>query len=373
MEIQIDPQRGHLKSMYVVNKRGNRLSGMLSLVNRPLDVSHKIEESSFIGLQNARWKVLHDSNVRGCIEVVGDLSTRSTPDSEHGAKPNVRMLYTLWHGTRWLEVEIEIDGIATDQVYPAWRMVWASEAASIAAWQNGSRGKLPGPLQGGVELIEFDDAEHRIYFATCGLSLHRRHGPNMLLSALPVSRDGKVKTKFALGIDWPRPWETAIDRMVEPWIGYRNNNPSLKDASHRAGTNDPALSEGAWLAQSNMQNIRFQWVDPSPELTVSMDPTGTSSQSVSSDQPMESKASDDGTSLFGVQDSMSVEADACLWMVETSGKSGSVRLSCVKNIARGWRVDFRGMECDKLKIESGALIVPYRAWERSRIAVCFEK
>ncbi|MEI8212955.1 MAG: hypothetical protein WCI02_12460 [Planctomycetota bacterium] len=374
MEIQIDPQRGHLKSMYVANKRGNRLSGMLSLVNRPLDVSHKIDDSSFVGLQNAQWKVWHDSNVKGCIEVVGDLSTITMPDLGNSAKPNVRMLYTLWHGTRWLEVEIEIDGIATDQVYPVWRMVWASEAASIAAWQNGSRGKLPGPLQGGVELIEFDDAEHRIYFATCGLSLHRRHGPNMLLSALPVSREGKVKTRFALGIDWPRPWETAIDRMVEPWIGYRDNNNALSNnASHRSGTNDQALSEGAWLAQSNMQNIRFQWVDPSPELIVSTDPSGTPSQGITSEQPMESTASGDGTSLFGVQDSISVEADACLWMVETSGKSGSVRLSCVKNIARGWRVDFRGMECDKLKVESGALIVPYRAWERSRIAVCFAK
>jgi hypothetical protein len=362
MEIQIDTQRGHLKSMYVANQRGNRLSGMVSLIPRPFDVSHKIEDADFVGLQQAKWRILESGSTCGSIEVSGVLGlTTAQADS---SAVNTKIVYTLWQGARWLEVDIEIGALDPHAVYPVWRMVWPSQAASIAAWQNGHRGKLPGALQGAIELIEVDDAEHKVHFATCGLSAHRKHGPNMLISALPLGRDGRTRLRFAVGMDWPRPWETAIDRMLEPWVSRRGVG-AFAGARPSEGKTEYRSSEGAWLAQANLPNIRFQWVDPEPALTVSSasETTGGSADVASS--------ADASASLFSAVNEESVRAEACWWMVETAGRSGTVKLSCMKNVKRAWRVDARGMECDKLPVESGAVVIAFRAWERSRIAVCF--
>lgn len=371
MEIQVDWTKGHMKSMYVANKRGNRLSGMISLVPRPLELSHKLGEASFAALQNVECRLDRNSKACGSIEVRGVV-----PYMHHGGEREAALCirYTLWQGARWLDVEVEAEGLDPHACYPVWRMVWPSEAATLAVWQHGYRGKWPGPLQGMVELIEIDDAEHRLHFATGGLSLHRRMGPNHIVSALPVGRTGNSVSKFSIGMDWPRAWETAIDRIDVPWIGVR------RGVAVGQGTG----ATGAWLAQSNMPNIRFQWMDPEPALTVAKEvrfaTLGATEQGpqtkvteASIAMVSDSGVSDAAVALGGHEREETVRADACWWLVETSGKSGVVRLSCVKNIQRGWRVDFRGYECDRLKAEGGELLVPYKAWERSRIAVCFGK
>jgi hypothetical protein len=369
MEIQIDWTKGHMKSMYVANKRGNRLSGMVSLVPRPLALADKLDEASFAALRNVQCRLVRNSKACGSIEVRGVVAY-----SHHGGdrEASVCVRYTLWQGARWLDVEVEAEGLDPHACYPAWRMVWPSEAATLAVWQHGYRGKWPGELQGMVELIEIDDAEHRLHFATGGLSLHRRMGANQIVSALPVGRTGNSLARFSIGMDWPRAWETAIDRMDGPWVGMRSGE----------SVGPLSTGSGAWLAQSNMANIRFQWVDPDPDLTVAREPDSSAEVSVAQEPQTQvteaaiamvtdGRASEGAETLGGNEES--VRADACWWLVETSGKSGVVRLSCVKNIQRGWRVDFRGYECDRLRAEGGELLVPYKAWERSRIAVCFGK
>jgi len=59
--------------------------------------------------------------------------------------------------------------------------------------------------------------------------------------------------------------------------------------------------------------------------------------------------------------------------VETAGKAGTAKLGCVRPIDRAWRVDFRSLEYDKLRVEDGEAWIPFQAWDRFRIAVCFKK
>jgi alpha-mannosidase len=331
MEVQIDPEKGHLRSLYVVNKRGNRLSGQLSWVNNPLQLRNALQDSSFQGLGDVRMRVLHSSKVRGTIQVTGVLASGVC---------DIR--YTLWHGAQWLDIEVQGDGVEVDAGFPAWRMVWPSEAASLAAWSQGARGKLPAPLQSAVELIEIDDAEHRIHFATGGLSIHRRVGPNALASAIPTDRTGVYRARFSIGLDWANPWAIAIDRMI----------PDLYCVSQGTGRTAKgyAPDPGAWLARCNVSNLHFRWIDPKPALGLTQPPEG------------EAEAIEDG-----------IEADGSLWMVETAGKSGTAKLGCVRPIDRAWRVDFRSLEYDKLKVEEGEAWIPFQAWDRFRIAVCFKK
>lgn len=345
MEIQIDPDTGHLRSMYVVNKRGNRLSCRLGLISNALDLKQPLNDALFTGLTDVRMRVLHASKVRGTIEVTGKLATQAQAFQDQGGVMDSEwtLRYTLWHGVRWMDVECVGRGIDAHRCYPVWRMVWPSEAASIAAWQNGTRGKLPAPLQAAVELIEIDDVEHKIHFATRGLSMHRRMGHNGLVSVLPVQSTGVCSAHFSIGMDWPRPWETAIDRLLPPLVAYSKNERPL--ASNRAP------DAGAWLARCNVPNLRFTWIDPSPPIQVS--------------ETFGDEHDCDGTEGPGI------DADACVWVVETKGKSGAARLGCIRPIQRAWRVDFRGLECDKLKVEDGEVVIPFKGWERSRIALCF--
>lgn len=384
MELQIDPVRGHLRSMYVANKRGNRLSGMVAIVPHPLDPHHKLDDSSFLQLENVTWSIAENSKVRGTIEVQGTIrypSGVTTSEATAAQTSRISVRYTLWMGARWVDIEVLGDDINLHRCYPVWRMVWASEAATIAAWQNGMPSKWGTPLQGTIELIEIDDAEHKIHFATGGLSFHRRLGANRLVSALPVRPTGRSHSRFALGMDWPRAWETAIDRTCEPWVLVPSDLPSEGQAISNA---TPTVDSGAWLAQCNMPNVRFNVIDPAPPLVVSKDPPGSTSSAVSdpsigpdpSGGPDSSHGSDSEktqgiTVSLDTATEQTVAADACFWLVETSGRSGTAKLSCLKNIVRGWRVDYRGYECDKLRAEDGELLVPVKAWERSRIAVIF--
>lgn len=326
MEVQIDPSKGYLRSMYVLNQRGNRLSGQVSWVPQPLQPRQALNDDSFQVLLDPQMRVVHSSKVRGTIEVTGRLA---------GGVCAIR--YTLWHGARWLEIEIQGDGADAGVGFPVWRMVWPSEAATIAAWSQGTKGKLPAPLQCAVELIEIDDVDHRIHYATGGLSMHRRYGHRALASIVPVDSEGQYHAKLAVGLNWPNPWETAIDRMV----------PNLVSVSTASGASmGKSPDTGAWLARCNMSNLRFRWIDPRTILKVS--------------------------SISEVEIEDAIAPDACLWVVETAGKAGTARVGCVRPIQRAWRVDFRGCEYDRLKVEQGEVLLPFEGWERSRVALCFE-
>jgi hypothetical protein len=340
MEIQIDPVKGHLRSLYVINKRGNRLSGQVAWVAEPIQLRNQFQDTSFHGLTDVQMKVIHSSRVRGTIQVSGKLGAGSCD-----------LRYTLWHAAQWLEIEILGQNVDPHIGFPVWRMIWPSEAATLAAWSQGAKTKLPAPLQCGVELIEIDDAEHRIHFATCGLSMHRRVGTSGLASMLPVDRAGGFHARFAVGIDWANPWATAIDRMVPDMYSVADTTIPRKSSGA-----DKAIDTGAWLARVNMPNLHFRWIDPNPELGLNAS-IGVEPVTQENMGPLPER----------------VVADGCLWMVETAGKSGTGRLGCIRPIERAWRVDFRGLEYDKLRVEDGDVLVPFQGWDRFRIAICFKK
>jgi hypothetical protein len=330
MELQIDPVKGHLRSLYVANKRGNRLSGQLSWCSEPVRLRYSVEESSFGSVSQAQVRVVHSCKVRGTIEVTGQLG---------GGDCVIR--YSLWQGARWLDIDVQCTGMDPKLGFPLWRMVWPSEAATIAAWSQGAKSKLPSPLQCAVELIEIDDAEHRIEFATGGLSMHRRVGNKGLATVLPFDEHSVCRASFSIGIDWKNPWEIAIDRMLPELVSVSKGR---KQPVH-----EKTPDTGAWLARCNVSNLRFRWIDPQPALQVSP----------SSDAE-------------GREDNTAICADGCWWIVETEGKSGTAKVGCGRAIDRAWRVDFRGLEYDKLRVEDGEVFIPFQGWERSRIAFCFK-
>lgn len=325
MEVQLDPKKGHLRSIYISNKRGSHLSGMTSVVQAPSDVLGKWVDSDCLEIFDVRLQVIESSQLVGVIEVTGKSKLPS------GVVASIKTRYTLWKGARWMNIEIAGDNIDPAVASCVWRIAWQSEAASISAWQQGIKGKLPSPLQSTVELIGIDDAEHRIFMATGGLSAHRKSGSRFLISNLPVSDTRTVHARFAIGLDWPRAYETAMDICDKPWL--------LETAATQNIKPDP----GAWLAQCNLPHIHLSWDDPRPVLEPSSMPAAEAEL---------------WTGKTG---------DACLWLREMQGKSGSAKLSFFRNVAEAWRVDCQGREFDSLSVSDGQVTVYVHAGEQSRI------
>ncbi len=324
MEIQIDPKKGHLRSVYIPSKRGSRISGMPSLVLGPPLANRKWKEEDFLVPKQSSLRLLESTPLCGVIETTNVFQM---PD---GSKVDLITRYRLWKGSRWLEVEIECPALHKQQFHAVWRTAWANESALLNSWQQGTKGKMPGPLQGMIELIEIDDVENKTYLATQGLSIHHRFEQRYLVSTLPYAGEKTAKQQVGIGLDWPRPWETANDFFVHPtWCKGRVPTDQI-DA-------------GAWLAQANIPNVRIEFEQNGPfQLLVE-----------EGDDP--------------------IPFDSVLSLSETRGKRAVSKLSFSKNVEDAWRIDSELRPTTKLDVENGQILANLRPSERCRIAVRWSK
>lgn len=327
MELQIDPKRGHLRSVYVPSKRGSRMSGMPSILEGDFDTHRKWKEEDFLSSDLVSLKIVANSSVCGCIEAVTSTKLSS------GAKVQLRTRYTLWRGARWLQIQFAAEKTTANAFHVVWRTAWANESATIAAWQQGVKGKLPTPLQASIEFVEIDDVENKIYVAAKHNPVHHRFEMRYLVTALPSSNDGGVRSELAVGMDWSRPYETAMDVADSPWI--------VPVTLPTGVTND----DGAWLAQSNVMNVRFEF-DSVAGVKVSRDANHPDTG---------------GTDRIAV--------DTVLWVCETQGKRAQSRLSFFKNVEEAWRIDAVGQECCRLDVEDGQVLINLRPSEQCRVAL----
>jgi len=268
----------------------------------------------------------------------GSVTSRGVFDFKNdpqGNLPWIEQSLTLQKGCKWVEVQLTGGGFDRAKCTPVWRMIWPSESATLELWSHGNKCKWLGPLQANIELIEIDDAQYKIYFATGGLSYHIKQGANQLQSLLPVASDGSIDAKFFIGVNWQRPWETAIDLFASPWVLPPQGQPSglCSQASSK-------LPSSGWLAQCNHANIRFSLL------------------------PCENQLYQDGQ--------QTVQPDWLVYLCEGAGKSSIAKISLPKSLRSAWKADLSGQLLDKIQVQGADLLVPDAAWEKSVIAVVFE-
>jgi hypothetical protein len=282
---------------------------------------------------------------------------RSIPQGGAGqGLPWIEQTIRLDRGCKWVEVAFCGGGFDRFAHTPVWRMIWPSQAATLGMWSHGNRTKWLGPLQGCVELIEIDDAQHKVYYATGGLSYHHKPASNQIQSLLPIHPDGSIRTKLYLGIHWQRPWETAIDLFQEAWtmLPEIDSGFAARGVQTRHG-----IPNSGWLAQCNHSNLRFSFL---PVLPAELPSSG----GIGDQGKVSGRVSGVYTNGQEV-----VHADALLWVCEGMGKASTAKISLPKSVRQAWKVDFCGQLLDKMSIEGESLIVPYSAWEKCAIAVVF--
>jgi hypothetical protein len=170
--------------------------------------------------------------------------------------------------------------------------------------------------------LEIDDIEHKIYLAAKGLPIHQRFEARYLVTPIPSEPDG---FELAIGVGWPKPWETAQDLMADPW-------------TIPVHLSDKATDEGAWLAQSNQPNIALTWDNPADI-------------------------------AFSCKAAENIRPNALIWVHETQGKRTQGRLTFFKNVAKAWRIDAIAKECVELDVEEGVISITVRPGEQCRVAI----
>ncbi|MFY7893580.1 MAG: hypothetical protein ACOVOJ_12865 [Pirellula sp.] len=332
IELQIDPKKGHLRSFYIRDQRGNRLSSMLSLCTKPAGEHHRISDTDWIQMTEIRIEHQDLSDSCGSVVTRGIFDFNTDPQGKH---PWMEQTLTLQKGCKWVEVHLRGGGFDRGSCTPVWRTIWPSEAATLELWSQGTKSKWLGPLQANIELIEIDDAQYKIFYATGGLSYHIKQGSNQLQSLIPVAADGSIDVRFFIGLNWQRPWETAIDLFQTPWI-----LPPATQAASSSKSPSKKLPSSGWLAQCNHANIRFSML------------------------PCEKLLYQDGT--------QTLEPHWLIYLCEGGGKSSSAKISLPKSVRSAWKADLSGQLLDKIQAQGPDLMVPYAAWEKSIIAVVFE-
>jgi len=368
MEVQIDPKKGHLRSLFIRDQRGNRLSGMVCLVPKPAGEHHRAKESDSMALSQVRLEHQNLSDHQAQIVTRGVFGTDPTQDPAQAnprsiaqggvgqGLPWIEQTIRLDRGCKWVEVAFSGGGFDRSAHTPVWRMIWPSQAATLGMWSHGNRTKWLGPLQGCVELIEIDDAQHKVYYATGGLSYHHKTASNQIQSLLPIHPDGSIRAKLYLGIHWQRPWETAIDLFQETWTMLPEIDTGF---AARGGQTRQGIPSSGWLAQCNHSNLRFSFLPVLP-------PELPSSGGIAD----QGKVSGQVTGVYTNGQEV-VHADALLWVCEGMGKASTAKISLPKSVRQAWKVDFCGQLLDKMSTEGESLIVPYSAWEKCAIAVVF--
>ncbi len=311
LECQVDPKNGYLRSIMIARKRGGRLSGMPAIAIIDPNSSKKPLYST---IANARSSILTNTALHSEIESTGELVL------EGKCIAKFRLIYGLCRGSRSVDLRLKIEMVDRNanqarglwDGVPIWRTAWPSQAASVAAWLQGTKTKVTSSQFFAPELIEIDDAEHKLYLAFAGPSIHRRVEMAFLDTLLPTDSNGVCEQNFQIAVDWPRPYQSYLESLDEPWLVADNAGPL------RAGSS-------LWFAQTSVPNVR---IDP-----------------IASNERLR------------------------LRLHETMGKEGRARLSFFRDATSAARVDHHGNVIEEQQIDKGQVIIDLKPNEISYLEV----
>jgi hypothetical protein len=227
----------------MAKKRGGRLSGLPAIVVH--DPTGK-SIPTYSTIRNAQSRIVENTPMQATIASVGELVL------DQSILATFELSFQMCRGSRNVDLRLKMRILepsrsATNlwQWAPVWRTAWPSQAADLATWRQGTKTKLKKTKFFAPELIEIDDAEHRIFLAFKGLPVHRRIETTFLDTLLPVSESGEVDQAWSIGVDWPRPFQSYLELLDEPWLVADSGSP---------------LSNGSslWFAQASQPNVRLE-------------------------------------------------------------------------------------------------------------------
>ncbi len=315
-EAQIDARRGHLRSIHVPGRRGNRLSAMVARRDRR-------ENGRFVHSEMIADSVelRTSSPMAGLVRATGSLVLDDQPCGRF------EIDYEVWRGSRVLEIVVRLSDLQPLASADPWqsafvlRLAWATEAAIVRTFQcdrrhSWPRGRTVSPL-----LVEIDEAEYRTHLLSGGLAFHRREGLRFMETILCVD-GGDCEHRLGIGIDLPRPVAAACD-FVDNRYAVPLQGPA--DAGDATG----------WIIAADSKNVAVD---------------------------LECPLVDAENGPRGIR----------LVLSEHQGKSANVRVRLPYPPISAARVDYQGKILNRLSIIDDGFAIPIRANERCLVDVLWK-
>ncbi len=314
LEAQIDPSFGHLRSLHVPGKRGNRLS--MQIARR--ETHGGAAGAQYSEVRNGSTQMLGSSNVFGLVRSSGELWLDSTKTA------TFEIDYSVLRGSRVLNITIRLDSLSKLDHDP-WksayvlRTAWPNESAIITSFTAGekhswSRGQAISPL-----LVEIDEADYRTHVLTGGLAFHRRIDMRFMETLLAVSGDSQIERRIGVGVDLPFPHHAAEQFLDQPYT------LDVAAPAHQ-------MPESQWFIHADAKHVRMQLASP-------------------------------------LVDSHGHDIGLRVHLIETAGKSATTKVRFLREVIEAHRVDYLGQELGKVTAESDAITIVLRPNELTFVDV----
>lgn len=314
-EAQIDSTRGHLRSLHVPDRRGNRFS--FSIARREVN-GNEFQHSE---MKADRVETLVNTNVFSTIRSQGQLLDQGSISGKF------EIDYSTWRGSRVMEVAVrlhELCAMGGDPWKSAYvlRFAWPTESAILRVFASGARESWASGTALAPQLIEIDEVEYRTHLLTGGLAFHRRCQGRFLETLIAVSGQTEVSHRFGIAVDLPYPQHSA--------------------AQFTDGCFDVPLS-----ASSSVQN-RSSWLFSVDARNSKLD--------------LECPLVNAQGELVGQR----------LRMAEAEGKSANAVIRCSRDVSEAYRVDNLGGRLGKLTVSGDTCTIALRANERVLVDVIWK-
>lgn len=168
-----------------------------------------------------RIKTVESNLARGAIEVSGQLVVGKQPAADY------KITYRIARGSRWLDIEIELDGDQATlaglsdspwQNYYAGRAAWASAALSIRPLVRDKRHRTKGRRLEAPLGVVIDEGDRKLQVCSHGLPAHRRIGSERLDSLLITRGEQTKRFQLAYGFDVKAPLRAVRQKMLPPLV-----------------------------------------------------------------------------------------------------------------------------------------------------------
>lgn len=321
LEVQVDPTTGNLRSLHIPGKRGNRLS--LQLARREKSGSSEFEYSSS---RAASVRAIESSAVRGIVRANGQLQFKGQRSGEF------EIDYELSRGSRILSITVRLDsleplrGTAWTAAYVL-RTAWPDESTLLTNWICGSRQSWPGGKAVAPSLIGFDDADHHTYLLTGGLPFHQRVEERYLETILTANPARGGEFRIGIGIDLPNPVISARQFCTTP----------ITIPIRRIATPTSIESSTAtWLMNIDARQVVMD---------------------------LESPLIDRAGNCAGIR----------IHLSEIAGRSQTVRIRSLRDVAEAHRVDYLGGRIAKLTVDGDSISIALRPNEMTFVDVIWQR
>ncbi len=314
LEVQIDSDRGHLRSLHTPGHRGNRLS--VQIAQRQMDENNQPVYSQ---MDASDVRMLTSSSANGLVRAKGRLIS----DGKTAGKFEID--YEVWRGSRIVELDIKLSELVGYDDFNPWRsafvlrLAWVNESANLRSFSTGGRSSWTGGKAISPRLIHIDEADYHTHYLTGGLAFHRITGPRFLETILAAKGNTSVRHRVGIGADLPNPTETAANFMHRPM------QCDLTVPENYGGAN-------GWLASVNIATV---------------------------DVAFEAPLIDDQGNNVGVR----------VLASEHKGTSCGATLRMLRDVKSARRVDYFGNMISQLTTEDDKVTIPMRANENALIDI----